>query len=76
MRLGSGGEEETSGREELSAAHASCLIQCSSAIKKHHDHGNSYKVKYLIGAGLEFIGLIHSHHSRKHDLVQADMMLE
>jgi hypothetical protein len=24
------------------------------AVKRHHDHGNSYKGKYLIGAGLQF----------------------
>jgi hypothetical protein len=31
-----------------------CLIQCSVAVRRHHDHDNSYKEKYVIGAGLQF----------------------
>ena len=31
-----------------------CLNQCSIAVKRHHDHGKSYKGKPLIGAGLQF----------------------
>jgi hypothetical protein len=39
-------------------------------------HGNSYKRKHLIGAGLQFKGLIHYDHGRKHDRTQAGMVLE
>jgi hypothetical protein len=38
--------------------------------------GNSYKEKQLSGAGLQFRGLVHYHHGRKHGTVQADMVLE
>lgn len=31
-----------------------CLSQCSVNGKKHQDHGNSYKEKYLTGACLQF----------------------
>ena len=30
------------------------LYRVSIAVKKHHDQGNSYKDKHLIGAGLQF----------------------
>jgi hypothetical protein len=46
----------------------------SIAAKRHH--GNSYKGKHLIGAGLQFRGLVYYHHGRKHGGVQADMVLE
>ena len=46
------------------------------SVKRHHDHGNSYKGKHLTGAGLEFRGLVHDHHVRKHNSMQADMGLE
>jgi hypothetical protein len=36
----------------------------------------SSKGKYFTGAGLEFRGLIHYHHGRKHGGMQADMVLE
>jgi hypothetical protein len=40
-------------------------------------HGNSYKGKYLIGAGSQFRGSVHyHHHGRKHGNVQADMVLK
>jgi hypothetical protein len=29
-------------------------LRVSIAVKKHHDQGNSYKCKTLIGAGLQF----------------------
>ena len=34
--------------------HTGCLLQCSIAGKRHHDHGNSYKGKHLIEACLQF----------------------
>jgi hypothetical protein len=45
-------------------------------MKRHHDYSNSYKEKYLIGAGLQFTGFILYHHGRKHGNIQADMVLE
>ena len=35
-------------------------------MKRHHDHGNSYKGKHLIGAGLQFRSLVCCHHGKKH----------
>jgi hypothetical protein len=32
----------------------SVLLRVSTAVKWHHDQGNSYKGKHLMGAGLEF----------------------
>ena len=46
----------------------------SIAAKRHH--GNSYKGKHLIGAGLQFRGLVHCHHGWEHGGVLADMVLE
>jgi hypothetical protein len=45
-------------------------------VKRHHDHGNSYKGKHLIGAGLQFRGSVHYHQGRKHGSIQAGMVLE
>lgn len=42
----------------------------------HHEQGNSYKGKHLIGPGLWFKGLIHYHHGGEHGSIQADMVLE
>ena len=42
-----------------------CFSQGLYAMKRHHDHGNSYKGKHLIRAGLPFRGLIHSRHCGK-----------
>lgn len=44
-----------------------CLSQCSTAVKSHCDHSNSYKRTHLIGAGLQFKSYDSS--------VQADMVL-
>ena len=38
----------------------------SVAMKAHCDHDNSYKGKHLIGAGLQFRGLVHYGHGGKH----------
>jgi hypothetical protein len=48
----------------------------SVAVKRHHDHSNSYKGKHLIGDGLWFRGLICFCHGWKHGGMQADMVLE
>ena len=45
-------------------------------MKKHHDHGNSFKGKHLIGSGLRFRSLAHCRHSGKHRNMQQDMALE
>ena len=31
-----------------------CLSEGFIAVKRHHDHSNSYKGKHLVGAGLQF----------------------
>ena len=41
-------------------------------VKRHHDQGSFYKGKDLIGAGLQFTGLVHYCHGRK----QRAMVLE
>jgi hypothetical protein len=33
-------------------------------VRRHHDHGKSYKRKHWIEAGLHFRGLVHHHHDR------------
>ena len=38
-------------------------------MKSCHDHGHAYKEKYLIGADLQFKGLIHCLHGRKADIL-------
>jgi hypothetical protein len=44
-----------------------CLSQCSIAVKRHHDHGNSQKGKHLTGACLQIQRLcVHRRHSGKH----------
>jgi hypothetical protein len=43
-----------------------CLSQAFIAVKRHHDHSNSYKGKYFIEAALQFRGLVHCHHGGKH----------
>jgi hypothetical protein len=30
------------------------LVRVSTAMKRHHDHGNSYKEKHLTRAGVQF----------------------
>lgn len=41
------------------------FVRVSCVIKRHHDHWNSYKRKYLTGAHLHnFRGFIHCHHDR------------
>jgi hypothetical protein len=55
---------------------SACLRQCFIAVKSHRDHDNSYKGKHLIGAGLQFRGLVHCHHGWEHGGVLADMVLE
>ena len=51
-------------------------FRVSIVMKRHHGHhGNSYKGKHLIGADLQFRGLVHYPHGGKHGGMQADMML-
>jgi hypothetical protein len=45
-------------------------------MKRHHDHGNTYKRKHLIGASLQFSGLVHYHHDREHGSKQVDIVLK
>lgn len=48
-------------------------VRITIAMKKHHDHGNSDNRKHLFGAGLQ---LAHYHHSGRHGVMQADMVLD
>jgi len=52
------------------------FLRNSTAVKRYHYQGNSYKEKYLIGSGLQFRCLVHYHHGRKQGSVQADVVLE
>jgi hypothetical protein len=52
------------------------LVGVSNVMKKYHGHSISYKVKYLVRAGLNFVGVVHYHHVEKHNGMQADMVLE
>ena len=52
-------------------------VRVSIAVTSHHGHGNSYKRKHLIGAGLQVRrSLVHHCHGGKPGSVQADMVLE
>ena len=46
----------------------SVLVGVSIAVTRHHDQGNSYKEKHLLGAGLH-------HHGGKLGSMQADTVL-
>jgi hypothetical protein len=52
------------------------LVRVSIAVKRYHGHLKPYTGKHLMGAGLQFRGLVHCHHDRKLGIVQADMVLE
>ena len=41
-------------------------------MKRHHDYSTFYTGKHLIGAGLQFKGLVHYYHGG----MQVDMVLE
>ena len=47
------------------------LVRVSIAMKRFHDHGNSHEGKHLIGASLQFGGLICYYHGD----VQTDIVL-
>jgi ABC-type uncharacterized transport system ATPase subunit len=44
-------------------------------VKRHHDHGNSYKGKHLIGLDYKFRLALYCH-GEKHGRIQTGMMLE
>jgi len=67
-------ELRTSGRAV--SANSPALVRFSVAMKRHHNHSNSYKGKHLIGAGLQFRGLVCYCHGRKHVGKQADLVLK
>ena len=52
------------------------LSEASVAVKGHSDHDNSYKGKHLIGSGLQFKGLVHYCHGRKHGRRSAGEMAQ
>ena len=49
-------------RDIRSPGSRTIIIRVCIAIKKHYNHRNSYKGKYLIGTLLQFRGLVHSCH--------------
>ena len=49
---------------------------CFIVVKRHHDHSTSDKEKHLIGAGLQFRGLVHYHHGKRYGGMQAHTVLE
>lgn len=54
----------------------SVLVGVSIAIKRHHDHGNTYKEKTFSWGWLtySFRGSVHYHHVRKHgDLLEKEL---
>ena len=51
------------------------LVWVSVAMKRHHEHSYCYKGKPLIGAGLQFRGLIY-YHLVGHGGMQEDIVLE
>ena len=48
----------------------------SIAVKRHHDQGNSYKGKHLIGAGLQVQRFSPSSSRQEHGSIQAGMVQE
>jgi hypothetical protein len=46
------------------------------AVKRHNDHGKSYKGQHLSKAGLQFRGLGHYCQGGKHGGIEPDMVLE
>lgn len=49
-------------------------FRVSVALKRHHDHSNSYKEKHVIRAILQFGGLVFYSHKGKHSSMQADIV--
>ena len=49
------------------------LNQSSIAVNRHHDHGNFYKGKHLIGAGLQVQSIVNYHHGRKRGSSQGSL---
>ena len=45
-------------------------------MKRHLEHSNSYKEIHLLGAGLQFSGLVRYCYSGKHSCSQTNMVLE
>ena len=45
-------------------------------MNRHHNYGNCYKGKHLVGTGLQFRGSVRYQHGGKHGSIQADMVPE
>ena len=52
------------------------LVRVSVAVKRHHDHDNSYKGKHFIGETYKLRGIVHYLHGEKQGGLWADMVLE
>jgi hypothetical protein len=57
-------------RQQCSSENSVCLSQYSVAVKRYHDHSNSYKRKHLIRACLQFQGFSPWPLSREHGNIQ------
>jgi hypothetical protein len=55
---------------------SSALVKVSVAVKRHHDHGNSYKGKHRMGMAYSFRGLVHYCYGGKYGDKQANVVLE
>jgi hypothetical protein len=51
------------------------LVRGSIAVNRYHDHANSYKRTTFNWGWLTVQRFVHYHHGRKHDSIQADMVL-
>ena len=51
-------------------------LRVSIAVKRNHDHGNSYTGNHLIQDGLQLRGLVHFCHGGKRIGMLADKVLE
>ena len=55
--------EQSSGLPNSILRNTICLsYRVSIVVKRHQDRSNSHKGKHLIGAGLQYRGLVHYHH--------------
>ena len=52
-------------------------LRLSVAVKRHHDHGNSYKEKHLILLkAYSYRGLVYYHNPGEHGSMQIGVVLE
>lgn len=52
----------------------SCLNYCFIAVKRHKDQKNSNEGEYLIGSGIQFLGLTPGSNCGNYDNIQTDIL--